>query len=93
MARKDNLTKRWHENRFALNLRMVRREQKLLQKDVGKLIGQECNTISAYEAGKRVPDVLQAVKIANALNVSLDMLCETEYYKLNREKFHNPLEY
>ncbi len=78
---------------FGKNMRRVRRGKEMSQDALARGIGRECNTISTYEVGRSLPDVMQAAEIANKLGVSLDMLCETEYYKLNREKFHNPLEY
>ncbi len=56
-------------------LKNRRIEQKMTQTDLGKAVGLSDATISAYEKGKRLPDAMTALRIACALHVPLDYLC------------------
>lgn len=60
--------------RFAENLRALRLQRCLTQKEIGTLAGITPITISSYESGKSVPNMHQLIAIADALNVSLDEL-------------------
>lgn len=53
-------------------LKLLRKERKLTQSEVGEAIGQERSTIACYETGKRTPDVATLEKLAVLYRVTLD---------------------
>ena len=53
-------------------LKLLRKERKLTQSEVGEAIGQERSTIACYETGKRTPDVATLEKLAALYRVTLD---------------------
>lgn len=53
-------------------LKLLRKERKLTQSEVGEAIGQERSTIACYETGKRTPDVATLEKLASLYKVTLD---------------------
>lgn len=59
---------------FAERLTLVRKQLKLSQANVGKIIGINGDAYGRYERGEVKPTIEMAVKIANALGVSLDYL-------------------
>lgn len=59
---------------FAENLRTLRLQRCLTQKEIGTLAGVTPITISSYESGKSVPTMHQLIAIADVLHVSLDEL-------------------
>lgn len=52
-----------------MELRQARKQQKLSQKDVAKLVGIHYATVGRYERGTRKMSVETAKKIASALHV------------------------
>lgn len=55
----------------------IRRERKahnLTQAELAKSAGIAVNSVRLYESGKRIPDILQAAKIADALWIPLDAI-------------------
>ena len=56
-------------------LRPLRKQKRLSQEELGKMIGVTKGTISTYESGDREPPLKTLIKIADALDVSLDWLC------------------
>ena len=59
---------------FNENLRRVREQKGLSQKDVAEKIGVAKSTYSLYESGNREPNVQTIKKIADVLEVSADEL-------------------
>lgn len=59
---------------FCSNLKKIRNEKGVSQKQLADLIGVAPSTYSQYESGKREPDVLKIKAIANVLNISADYL-------------------
>lgn len=53
-------------------LKLLRKERKLTQNEVGDAIGQERSTVACYETGKRTPDVATLEKLAVLYKVTLD---------------------
>lgn len=54
----------------------IRQKNNLTQAELGKIVNCKQVTISQYENGQRKPDILTLQKLAIALNVSLEVLCE-----------------
>ena len=59
---------------FAKQLKSVRRQQGMTQRELGEFLGIGQTAIANYEQGTRVPDALGLYKIAEVLHVSMDEL-------------------
>ncbi|WP_368252047.1 helix-turn-helix domain-containing protein [Enterococcus sp. 2201sp1_2201st1_B8_2201SCRN_220225] len=59
---------------FGQTLTELRKQKKLTQEEMAKIIGVARTTYSSYEQGRRTPDVDVQNKIADYFNVSLDYL-------------------
>lgn len=57
-------------------LKTIRRAQGLTQKQVADCIGVSKQTITAYEAGTREPDLMKLIALAEALGTRPDVLLE-----------------
>jgi len=55
-------------------LREYRESMKLTQAELGKLVGVDACTISAYELGTRQPSAKTALKLAKVLKAKIDDL-------------------
>ena len=55
-------------------IREFRKKKKLSQVDIAKIMEVKQNTISQWETGKRIPNVLQAMKLSEILGTSLESL-------------------
>lgn len=55
-------------------MRQLRKEKGITMKELGEQVGVAEITISTYETGKREPSLDVLCKIADVLDVSLDML-------------------
>ncbi len=55
-------------------LRVWREEQGLTQEDAARRIGCNQSAVSEWESGRAVPAIESAVKIADAMSVTLDAL-------------------
>ena len=62
-------------NRFGANLRKARRRKGVTQEELGFLAGLHRTEISLLERGGREPRLTTLVKLAGALETSLDELC------------------
>ena len=56
---------------FPKRLRSYRVKEGLTQKELAKRIGVDRTTISKYESGDRMPDVVTAFRLAECLKVSI----------------------
>lgn len=63
---------------FSTKLKEVRTSMGLTQKQLSEKAGISSVSYSAYEMGSKTPPLTIAVKLANAMNVSLDWLCGIE---------------
>lgn len=66
-------------NRFAQNLRTLRRRQKLTQQQLADSLNIKRPTIGAYEEGRGKPDFNRLIEIADFLQVSIDDLLKTDF--------------
>ena len=65
---------------FHENLKKIRLQKGLSQKDVAEQIGVANSTYSLYESGNREPNVQTIKKIADVLNTSADnLLCIDDF--------------
>lgn len=70
------------ENQFSVNLKKIRKSNKLSQKELAEKVNVAAVTISAYEKGNKTPSLDVALRIANYFHVSLDSLCGVEVGKI-----------
>ena len=55
-------------------IRRERKKQQLTQEELAQAAEISINSLRLYEGGKRVPDLIQASKIADALSISIDAI-------------------
>ena len=60
------------------NIKKIRKEKGLTQKNLGELCGMNEVQIRQYELGKANPKIETAMRIANALNVDVGDLADTD---------------
>lgn len=63
------------ESIFASNLKATRESQKLTQAELAEKAGLSATIISEYESTSKIPKIHSVKKLAQALNISIDMLC------------------
>ena len=63
---------------YGERLRVLRKEKRLSQKELGKLLGLAESTISMYERNERQPHFEIQKKISDLFNVSIDYLVTGE---------------
>lgn len=66
---------------FADRLAFARKQKKIKQSDLGKMVGTSGDIIGKYERGENVPSIEVATKIADALGVTLDYLVKDGEYE------------
>jgi transcriptional regulator with XRE-family HTH domain len=66
---------------FADRLSFARKQKKIRQADLGKLVGTSGDIIGKYERGENTPSIDVATKIADALGVTLDYLVKDGAYE------------
>jgi len=66
---------------FADRLAFARKQKKIRQADLGKLVGTSRDIIGKYERGENTPSIDVAAKIADALGVTLDYLVKDAEYE------------
>jgi transcriptional regulator with XRE-family HTH domain len=57
-------------------LRELRKERKLTQEEMCKLLDIKQGTYAGYESNKHLPDLLMIIKIADIFKVSLDYIAD-----------------
>ena len=71
---------------FADRLSFARKQKKIRQADLGKMVGTSGDIIGKYERGENTPSIEVAAKIADALGVTLDYLIKDgEYEQIDEE--------
>lgn len=73
---------------FGKNLEIERKKQHITQEKLAELASVSVQTISGYEQGTKSPNLKTVVKIANALNLSLDYLCDGSEVAEQKETCH-----
>jgi len=66
---------------FGDRLGYARKQKKMRQADLGKLVGTSGDIIGKYERGENMPSIEVAAKIAEALSVTLDYLVKDGEYE------------
>lgn len=62
-----------------MNLINLRKENKLTQEDIGKILNITSTGYANYENGKREPTIETLIKLADYYNVSLDYLVGRQF--------------
>ncbi|MCE2495252.1 MAG: helix-turn-helix transcriptional regulator [Flavobacteriales bacterium] len=71
---------------FSDRLSFARKQKKIRQADLGKLVGTSGDIIGKYERGENTPSIEVAAKIAEALGVTLDYLVKDgEYEQVDKD--------
>ena len=71
---------------FSDRLTYARKQKKIKQADLGKLVGTSGDIIGKYERGENIPSIDVASKIADALGVTIDYLVKDgEYEQIDKE--------
>lgn len=71
---------------FGRILRMIRKDKNYTQTKLSQMLGTAISTISMYECNERLPDYEMMIKIADTLNVSMDVLYGKKPYEAGDEK-------
>lgn len=66
-----------YAEKFAVNLKNMRKQRKLTQKEFAQLLGYSEKTVSKWECGASIPPVETLFKISSILKVSVDELFKT----------------
>lgn len=65
-------------NTIGESIKYARKNAKLTQAELGKLIGTSHAAISFWENGVNIPNVLDCLKMAKALGITIDELVGKE---------------
>lgn len=63
-----------YEDMIGKNIKVVRNERALSQETLARACGFSNTTLSAYENGRKIPNLVTIAKIAKQLNVSIERL-------------------
>jgi len=66
---------------FAKNLENLRNQKNISQQKLAEIVGVTQTAISQYEAGKSIPKVSIAMKLADVFGVTCEELCGKEVSK------------
>lgn len=55
-------------------IKEFRKKKNMSQSDISKIMGVKQNTISQWETGDRIPNVIQALKLAEILETTIESL-------------------
>ena len=56
------------------NIKEFRKKLKLSQGDIAKIMEVKQNTVSQWETGERIPNVLKGIRLAEILNTTVECL-------------------
>ncbi len=66
---------------FQERLKAARKDKKLSQEQLGRMVGLSKSAISKYESGKNAPKIEHAKALADALNISFNYLIGFSEYQ------------
>ncbi len=67
-------------NKIGETIKILRKENKLTQTELAKLIPTTQDTISLWELGKSYPSVIDVIKLTKIFSVSADFILGLEEY-------------
>ena len=77
------------KNEFSLKIKRMRKYKKLTQEQLAELIDISPRNLSAIEVGSSFPKAETLEKILIALNISLDVLFESNFFQNNELLYEN----
>lgn len=77
-----NLNKLMHESGFniAKNLKILRREKDVTQKEVAQNLNIDVTTLSHYETGIRMPDIDTLIALARYYDTDINRIISSEVH-------------
>ena len=66
------------DNKIGDNIRVLRKKNGLLQKDLADQLNITRQALSNYEVGKRIPDIFELISMAEIFKVSVDEIIGRE---------------
>ena len=66
------------DNKIGDNIRVLRKKNGLLQKDLADQLNITRKALSNYEVGKRIPDIFELIRMAEIFKVSVDEIIGRE---------------
>ena len=70
---------------FCERLKNIRRQRKMMQGEIAEKAGISDTAYRQYEKGRSEPGIYNAIRLAEALNVSVGyLLCVDEYVRLKK---------
>ncbi|MBQ8471946.1 MAG: helix-turn-helix transcriptional regulator [Bacilli bacterium] len=73
---KYDYTKKLNKEKIGNFIKVLRKKNKLTQKELASILNTSQSTISAYESGKTLLLTAFAYNIAKEFNISIDKLCD-----------------
>ncbi len=67
----------------------LRKEKKLTQEKLGKMIGGDGRQISLYESGKTVPSTEALINLSEVFAVTVDYLVKDDVKNIATKRIHN----
>lgn len=77
-----------NNNIFASNIKFYRKSRNITMKQLGESIGKTKATVSKYENGEIIPDIITILEICNTLDISISQLFPTN--KMEHNNKYNP---
>lgn len=71
-------------------IRFLREEKGLTQEELARMAGVERDQLSRYETGRRKPSVERAIRLAKALQVSVEIFFGNDVSIVTRASDPNP---
>ena len=66
------------DNKIGDNIRVLRKKNGILQKDLADQLNITRQALSNYEVGKRIPDIFELIRMAEIFKVSVDEIIGRE---------------
>ena len=66
------------DNKIGDNIRVLRKKNGLLQKDLADQLNITRQALSNYEVGKRIPDIFELIRMGEIFKVSVDEIIGRE---------------
>lgn len=77
---------------FDKNLKQLRKDNKLTQKQLSQSLCVKVSTVTAWETGKKMPNNEMLIKISNLFKVSVDELIGNKSNSINTKSHNDPRE-
>lgn len=71
-------------------IKEYRKLKKVSLEELGEIIGKSKATITRYENGQIIMDIITALEICNALDININDICDINVQNIKNEKTENP---